>query len=110
MNESTEIIELAIEELNKMDIGQFRVIATELDESSTKLQAFKEDPTGYLKERMYHIPKGFHAHYAEGRNLEPAELVEEGNPTERLAFSIPIGKLGTMSACVFCFNTCCTGK
>ena len=109
MADPTPVIERAIEEASKMDIPQLRGIAEKLDSSAEELAAFRENPTDYLKEKISYIPEGFHAHYAEGRNLDPAELMDEDSPTERFAFSIPIGKKGTMSACVICWNNCCRG-
>ena len=109
MADPTPVIERAIEEASKMDIQQLRGIAAELDASAEELAAFRENPTDYLKAKINYIPEGFHAHYAEGRNLDPAELVEEDSPTERFAFSIPIGEKGTLSSCVVCWDNCCRG-
>ena len=109
MVDTTHIIERAIQEAAKMDISQLREIAADLDNNAREMQAFKQNPTSYLTNKINYIPEGFHAHYAEGRNLEPAELVEESQPIERFAFSIPIGNQGTMSACVICWNECCKG-
>ena len=109
MADATPVIERALEEAVKMDIPQLREIAANIDADAGEMQAFKENPTEYLKAKINYIPEGFHAHYAEGRNLEPAELVEEEYPIERFAFSIPIGTKGTLSACVICWNNCCRG-
>ena len=108
MADLTLVIERAIEEASKMDIPQLREIAENLNTSAEELEAFKGNPTEYLKGKISYIPDGFHAHYAEGRNLEPAELVDEDDPIERFAFSIPIGTRGAISACVICWNKCCS--
>ena len=107
MENQSDVIEKAIKEAAKMDIPQLRGIANNLANNSEELEKFKNDPTDYLKSNIRYIPEGFHAHYAEGKNLMPAELVEEGEPTERFAFSIPIGTKGVLSACVVCWNKCC---
>ncbi len=103
--ESKPVIETAIEEAAKMNIPQLRKIADDLAKDQNKLAEFKENPTEYLKTHVSYVPKGFHAHYAEGESFVPMEVI--GKPTERFAFAIPIGKGGLLSTCVFCFDDCC---
>lgn len=105
--EDEGIIETAIAEVKKMDIPQLREITNELGKDKKKLAEFKKDPTGYLKHHIKYIPRGFHAHYAEGESFTPMEVI--GEPTERFAFAIPIGTEGLLSTCVVCFTNCCGG-
>ena len=103
--EPQEIIELAINEAGKMDIPRLRTVVRQLADQPEDLENFKSDPTEYLRERIGYIPQGFHAHYAEGRDLVPAETF--GGATERFAMAIRIDELRSAGICIVCTAGCC---
>ena len=106
MADETEIVEIGLAEASKMDISQLRAITKELAADSVEMERFKGNPTKYLQGKMAFIPRGFHAHYAEGTAIVPAETM--GGARERVAFSLPIGNIGTLSTCIICLTGCCT--
>lgn len=98
--ESQDNIARAFQSIGEINIKQLHEIRNELANNPAKLEEFKKDPTAYTKKHMGSFPEDFHAHYWEGEEMVPSELL--GKPGERLALTMPISQTLSWIICIYC--------